>query len=43
MRSREFMASPLFGKFLEERADLERPDQVYFDPNEDGVYIAELE
>mgnify|MGYP001230487508 CR=1 FL=1 len=31
------------GKFLEERVDLERPDQVYFDPNEDIVYIAELE
>lgn len=31
------------GKFLEERADLERPDQVYFDVNEDIVYIAELE
>jgi sugar lactone lactonase YvrE len=31
------------GNYLEERADLERPDQVYFDPNEDVVYIAELE
>jgi 6-phosphogluconolactonase (cycloisomerase 2 family) len=31
------------GNYLEERADLERPDQVYFDPVEDVVYIAELE
>ena len=31
------------GQFLTEWTDLKRPDTVYFDPNEDVVYLAEAE
>lgn len=31
------------GNYLEERTGLLKPDTIYFDPNEDVVYVAELE
>ena len=31
------------GRYLEERSGLHKPDTIYFDPDEDIVYIAELE
>lgn len=31
------------GHFLEERTGLRKPDTIYFDPNEEVVYLAELE
>lgn len=31
------------GKFLEERTGLHKPDTIFFDPDEDVVYIAELD
>ena len=31
------------GNFLEEWSDLLHPDAIYFDPNEDVVYVAELD
>ncbi len=31
------------GNYLEQRAGLRRPDAVFFDPNEDVVYVAELD
>jgi sugar lactone lactonase YvrE len=31
------------GNYLEERTGLLQPDTIYFDPNEDVVYVAELE
>lgn len=33
----------LGGKFLTERTGLQRPATIFFDPNEDVVYIAELD